>query len=150
MYALAQLERALRDFTLATQNVDSLHLRAGSQHVARAARQLARSALHALRRAASRSDAGGLPLDRIEHACGGRSVRISFGSANRFPPKRGGEPRRRRRAPDVILVVGTSAVVYPAAALATSYNQRAFVAEINPEADRDQRTRRLRAAQFCK
>jgi len=34
---------------------------------------------------------------------------------------------------DVILVVGTSAVVYPAAALATHYNDRAFVAEINPE-----------------
>ncbi|HEY1867113.1 MAG TPA: NAD-dependent protein deacylase, partial [Candidatus Cybelea sp.] len=34
----------------------------------------------------------------------------------------------------VILVVGTSAVVYPAAALATHYNDRAFVAEINPEA----------------
>ncbi len=34
----------------------------------------------------------------------------------------------------MILVVGTSAVVYPAAALATHYNGRAFVAEINPEA----------------
>jgi NAD-dependent SIR2 family protein deacetylase len=34
----------------------------------------------------------------------------------------------------VILVVGTSAVVYPAAALATSYNAKAYVAEINPEA----------------
>jgi NAD-dependent SIR2 family protein deacetylase len=32
------------------------------------------------------------------------------------------------------LVVGTSAVVYPAAALATNYNRTAFVAEINPEA----------------
>ncbi|HVN70279.1 MAG TPA: Sir2 family NAD-dependent protein deacetylase, partial [Candidatus Binatia bacterium] len=35
---------------------------------------------------------------------------------------------------DVILVVGTSAVVYPAAALAMRYNERAYVAEINPEA----------------
>ena len=31
--ALAQIERRARDFTLATQNVDSLHLRAGSRNV---------------------------------------------------------------------------------------------------------------------
>ena len=34
---------------------------------------------------------------------------------------------------DVILVIGTSAQVYPAAGLAT-LNARAFVAEINPDA----------------
>lgn len=34
---------------------------------------------------------------------------------------------------DVILVVGTSAVVYPAAALATRYNRAALAVEINPE-----------------
>jgi NAD-dependent deacetylase len=34
---------------------------------------------------------------------------------------------------DVILVVGTSAQVYPAAALALQ-NERAFLAEINPDA----------------
>lgn len=34
---------------------------------------------------------------------------------------------------DVILVIGTSALVYPAAALATHYNESAFVAEVNVE-----------------
>ena len=34
----------------------------------------------------------------------------------------------------MILVVGTSAIVYPAAALATAYGHAAYVAEINPEA----------------
>jgi len=34
---------------------------------------------------------------------------------------------------DVILVIGTSALVYPAAALATSFARNAFVAEINIE-----------------
>jgi len=33
---------------------------------------------------------------------------------------------------EVILVIGTSGIVYPAAALATSYNPSAFVVEINP------------------
>jgi NAD-dependent deacetylase len=47
-------------------------------------------------------------------------------------PQNAWEPARSAadRA-DVILVVGTSAVVYPAAALAMG--ERAFVAEINPE-----------------
>ena len=38
------------------------------------------------------------------------------------------------RGADVILVVGTSAVVYPAAALATQYARGAYVVEINTEA----------------
>jgi NAD-dependent deacetylase len=46
----------------------------------------------------------------------------------------GGYADRAAARADVIIVVGTSAVVYPAAALATHYNRRAFVAEINPEA----------------
>ncbi len=43
------------------------------------------------------------------------------------------EAERAAARADVILVIGTSAVVYPAAALATRYNSGAYVAEINPE-----------------
>jgi NAD-dependent deacetylase len=130
--ALARLERKLPDFTLATQNVDSLHFRAGSQRVvelhgdlreARCTRCDAREAL----------DGGGLPLDRIRHACGGmmRPNIVWFGEP--LPPQAWRRAREAASRAGVILVVGTSAVVYPAAALATSYNEGAFVAEINPE-----------------
>ena len=62
--------------------------------------------------------------------------------ANEQLAKDGGEPlpagvwlqaEQAASRADVILVVGTSAVVYPAAALATSYGRGAYVVEVNPE-----------------
>jgi NAD-dependent deacetylase len=130
--ALAQLERLSPGFTLATQNVDSLHLRAGSRSVVE---------LHGSLREArcTRCDARrpfgatGLPLEEIDHSCGGRwrPDIVWFGES--LPPAAWQQAREAAARADVILVVGTSAVVYPAAALATHYNRRAFVAEINPE-----------------
>ncbi|HEY6326236.1 MAG TPA: NAD-dependent deacylase [Candidatus Cybelea sp.] len=131
--ALAQLEDAVADFTLATQNVDSLHLRAGSRNVLE---------LHGSLREVrcARCDArrplpdGGLPLSEIQHDCGGlfRPDIVWFGEP--LPQAAWLAAAGAAARADVILVVGTSAVVYPAAALATHYNRRAFVAEINPEA----------------
>ncbi|MGA8575090.1 MAG: NAD-dependent protein deacylase [Candidatus Cybelea sp.] len=131
--ALVRLENAIADFTLATQNVDSLHLRAGSRNVLE---------LHGNLREArcNRCDARrpfettGMPLDAIDHACGGRfrPQIVWFGES--LPPAVWHEAEAAAARAEVILVVGTSAVVYPAAALATHYNRRAFVAEINPEA----------------
>jgi NAD-dependent deacetylase len=131
-YALARLEEMVRDFTLATQNVDSLHRRAGS----RAALELhgdlraARCTRCAARRAL---DPAGLPLTEIEHRCGGRFRPniVWFGESLPADVWRAAQAAAGRA--DVIVVVGTSAVIYPAAALATHYNARAFVAEINPE-----------------
>ncbi|HEY3676234.1 MAG TPA: NAD-dependent deacylase [Candidatus Tumulicola sp.] len=131
--ALAAMERRIGDFTLATQNVDSLHLRAGSSNVLE---------LHGKLREARCTgcnerrpiEPSGLPLNAIEHGCGGRwrPDIVWFGES--LPAADWREAERAAARADVILVVGTSAVVYPAAALATSYNARAFVAEINPEA----------------
>jgi NAD-dependent deacetylase len=130
--ALARLERAFPDFTLATQNVDSLHARAGSRNVVELHGSLreARCSRCGARRP---FDTAGLPLDEIRHACGGlmRPDIVWFGEA--LPPSAWDRAREAAARADVILVVGTSAVVYPAAALATHYNRRAFVAEINPE-----------------
>lgn len=130
--AIAQLERIVPDFTLATQNVDSLHLRAGSRNVLE---------LHGNLREARCTHCGarrpfevpGLPLDAIDHSCGGsfRPDIVWFGEA--LPAAVWHEAEAAAARADVILVVGTSAVVYPAAALATHYNKRAFVAEVNPE-----------------
>jgi NAD-dependent deacetylase len=131
-YALAALERSCNDLTLATQNVDSLHLRAGSQRLLELHGSLreARCTGCASRRP---FDASGLPLNEIEHACGGRwrPDIVWFGEALPAHAWRAAQAAAERA--DVILVVGTSAVVYPAAALATHFNDRALVAEINPE-----------------
>jgi NAD-dependent deacetylase len=131
-HALARLEQAIPDFTLATQNVDSLHLRAGSRNVLelhgnlREARCTGCDAGRAL-------DAGGLPLAAIDHVCGGRFRPNIVWFGEPLPGAVWREAEAAAARADVILVVGTSAVVYPAAALATHYNRHAYVAEINPE-----------------
>ena len=131
-HALVALEASSDDFTLATQNVDSLHLRAGSQRLLELHGSLreARCTGCASRRP---FDARGLPLDEIEHGCGGwwRPDIVWFGEA--LPAQAWTQAQAAAKRADVILVVGTSAVVYPAAALATHFNDRAFVAEVNPE-----------------
>jgi NAD-dependent deacetylase len=130
--ALVALERACSDFTLATQNVDSLHRRAGSQRVLELHGSLreARCTGCTLRRP---FDVAGLPLDEIDHDCGGRwrPDIVWFGEA--LPAGTWSQARSAAERADVILVIGTSAVVYPAAALATHFNDRALVVEINPE-----------------
>jgi NAD-dependent deacetylase len=130
--ALAAMEQRIGDFTLATQNVDSLHLRAGSSNVLELHGKLreARCTTCDERRPI---DASGLPLEEIEHACGGRwrPDIVWFGES--LPAALWREAERAAARADVILVVGTSAVVYPAAALATRYNANAYIAEINPE-----------------
>jgi NAD-dependent deacetylase len=128
--ALAGLERRYHDFSLATQNVDSLHRRAGSQTLyelhgnLRAARCTNCDARRPL-------DASGLPFDEIEHSCGGRLRPniVWFGEA--LPQKAWTLAADAAARAEVVLVIGTSAVVYPAASLARS--SRAYVAEINPE-----------------
>jgi NAD-dependent deacetylase len=131
--ALARLEERVADFTLATQNVDSLHQRAGSRNVLELHGSLreARCSRCGLRRPFA---ATGMPIDEIDHECGGhfRPDIVWFGES--LPPAVWREAEFAAQRADVILVVGTSAVVYPAAALATHYNGRAFVAEVNPEA----------------
>ncbi|HZZ00357.1 MAG TPA: NAD-dependent deacylase [Candidatus Baltobacteraceae bacterium] len=132
-YALAKLETMTRTFALATQNVDSLHLRAGSSNLIELHGNLREARCD---RCDERRplDASGIPLDEIEHACGGRMRPdiVWFGEA--LPRSAWERAQAAASAADVILVIGTSAVVYPAAALATHYNRSAFVAEINPEA----------------
>lgn len=129
--ALAALEQRVGDFTLATQNVDSLHLLAGSRNVLELHGNLreARCTLCDARRTME----DGVPLDEIVHACGGmfRPDIVWFGEPLPKDAWRRAEEAASRA--DVILVIGTSAVVYPAAALATHYNDGAYVAEINPE-----------------
>lgn len=127
--ALANLEDRFDDFTLATQNVDSLHLRAGSRNVLE---------LHGNLREARCTRCGqlrplehGLPLDAIEHACGGRfrPQIVWFGES--LPMREWTLAADAAARADVKLVIGTSAIVHPAASLALGNG--AWVVEINPE-----------------
>jgi NAD-dependent deacetylase len=130
--AIAQLGRAFDDFMLATQNVDSLHRRAGSRNVLELHGSL-REARCTICNARRPFGAAGLPLEEIDHSCGGRwrPDIVWFGES--LPRDVWQKAQETAARADVILVVGTSAVVYPAAALATHYNKGAFVVEVNPE-----------------
>ena len=129
--ALARIEQRAADFTLATQNVDSLHLRAGSRNVLE---------LHGKLREAkcTRCDArrpfdATFDPDAIDHECGGmwRPDIVWFGEALPSGVLEAAFAAARRA--DFMLVVGTSGIVQPAASLATKRNTRAYVVEINPE-----------------
>ncbi len=75
----------------------------------------------------------GLDLSPIQHECGGRlrPQVVWFGEA--LPSEVWQAAASAAARADVVLVVGTSAQVYPAAALAT-LNKDAFSIEINPDA----------------
>lgn len=129
--ALAQLESLVPELTIATQNVDSLHARAGSTNVLE---------LHGhLREARCTGCAATVPLDdgldeaRIDHECGGRFRPQVVWFGEMLPAGVWERAAQAAARADLILVVGTSAQVYPAAALALQ-NDAAFVAEINPDA----------------
>lgn len=129
--ALAALEERSLDFTLATQNVDSLHIRAGSKNVLELHGQLREARCTGCTERRGLDDP--LPLDEIEHHCGGRwrPDIVWFGeSLPQIIWKRAVEAAQRA---DVMLVIGTSAMVNPAAMLATHYAPSAYVVEINPE-----------------
>jgi len=130
--ALAALEERYADFTLATQNVDSLHRRAGSKNVLELHGHLREARCDAC--GARRPLEGDLRADEIEHACGGRFRPdiVWFGEA--LPPDVWARAAAAARRADVVLVVGTSGVVEPAASLATRAPRGdAFVIEVNPE-----------------
>jgi NAD-dependent deacetylase len=129
--ALAELEAKHGDFTLATQNVDSLHVRAGSKNVIE---------LHGHLREARCTGCGErralddpLPLDAIDHACGGRWRPDIVWFGEPLPPQAWQRAVEAARRCEVMLVVGTSALVQPAASIATRYAPGAFVVEINPD-----------------
>lgn len=130
-YALAELQHIVPELTIATQNVDSLHARAGSTNVLELHGHLREA--RCTRCSATLPLANGLDEDRIEHECGGRFRPQVVWFGEMLPRDVWERAAHAAEVADVVLVVGTSAQVYPAAALAIQ-NERAFVAEINPDA----------------
>ena len=146
--ALAQLERRAQTFTLATQNVDGLHLRAGSQNIAELHGSLFR--FRCAREGnviawEDPDDDNPEALERLERGeltappscpdCGAalRPDIVWFGEALPRPPFE--VAATAAQGCDVCLVVGTSALVQPAASLPlVALSQGAYLIEINPEA----------------
>jgi len=132
-HALARLESRVPDFTLVTQNVDSLHRRAGSRNVLELHGNLREARCN--RCADIRPLEGGIAFEDFEHECGGRFRPgvVWFGEA--LPTDVWEAAATAVTRAEVLLVVGTSGIVHPAASLATHYAApRALIVEINPEA----------------
>jgi NAD-dependent deacetylase len=133
-YALAQLETEVTEFTLVTQNVDGLHRRAGSRNILEVHGSLWRTRCTGCKE--EREDMR-IPLPDVPPHCHcGSMLRpaiVWFGESLPGDVWHNAEEAARRA--DVFLVVGTSAVVYPAASLAPlAKSSGARVIEINTDA----------------
>jgi NAD-dependent deacetylase len=132
--ALAALERAKSEFLLITQNVDALHERAGSRAVVHLHGSLWRVRCVACGREEANEQVPLVPLPP-RCACGGmqRPAVVWFGES--LPERELQAAVAAARHVEVFLVVGTSSLVYPAAALPrVALEAGARVIEVNPEA----------------
>jgi len=131
--AIAALEATGRPFLLATQNVDGLHERAGSRAMVRLHGSLWR--LRCTGDGAEHEDLSPslAPLPP-RCACGAllRPAVVWFDEPLPVPEFR--RAAQAAREAELVLVVGTSSLVYPAASLpSTALESGAYVVEINPE-----------------
>jgi NAD-dependent deacetylase len=133
-HALAALERRGPGLTLITQNVDRLHQRAGSRNVLELHGNLDDVRCTGCGRTSDRTGVVLPALPRCEH-CGAlvRPAVVWFGEP--LPPGVWAAAQDAVLRADVLLVVGTSAVVYPAAGLVPAARRAGLaVIEINVEA----------------
>ena len=130
--ALARLEERAPDFILITQNVDGLHQRAGSKRLLEIHGSIWKT--RCIRCGDERENRDlDLKLPTCE-GCGGllRPAVVWFGEA--LDEKVLREATRAASECDLMLAVGTSGVVQPAASLPfMAKRNRATVIEINPE-----------------
>jgi NAD-dependent deacetylase len=131
--AIARLQRGRPGVALVTQNVDGLHQRAGSPEVVELHGSL--WTLRCTREGADREDRT-VPLAQLPPRCAcGALLRpgvVWFGE--NLPSDSFERAQAQAAAASLVLVVGTSSLVYPAAALPRLARSRgAWVVEINPE-----------------
>lgn len=128
--AIARLEEATGGVTVVTQNVDGLHARAGSRNLielhgnlfrVRCTREgTTREAIEPFRDMPPRCSCGAMLRPDV----------VWFGEM--LPPGAMERSAERIREADLLLVIGTSGIVYPAAGLVSLH--RGLSIEINPQA----------------
>lgn len=133
-HALVEIERRMSQFTLATQNVDGLHHRAGSRNVIELHGNITRVKCFDDGQLVSSWDESGELPPRCPR-CGGwlRPDVVWFGES--LPEAALAAAERAAAACEVFLSIGTSSVVYPAAGLPlAALESGACLVEINPDA----------------
>jgi NAD-dependent deacetylase len=131
--ALVEMERRSAQFLLVTQNVDSLHERAGSRNILHLHGSLWRVRCTACGKEEANEQVPLSPLPPV-CACGGmqRPAVVWFGES--LPMDAFQTALTTAQRADLVLVVGTSSMVYPAAALPrVALDHGARVIEVNPE-----------------
>jgi NAD-dependent deacetylase len=131
--ALATLDDRSAEFLLATQNVDGLHSRAGSRRLVELHGNIWRVRCTGCGLVAEDRR---VPLPELPPRCGcGAPQRpdiVWFGEA--LPEESVQRAFAAAESAETVLVVGTSSIVYPAAALPQiAKGTGAFVIEVNPE-----------------
>jgi NAD-dependent deacetylase len=131
--ALVDLEAKVPHFTLVTQNVDGLHIKAGSRNILEIHGNLWKVRCTKCHRITLDMSPNMGPLPKCRD-CGGllRPHVVWFGESLDYPLLH--QAIQASRTCHVMLVIGTSAVVQPAASLASEAKEAgAAVAEINLE-----------------
>ncbi|MDH4207570.1 MAG: NAD-dependent deacylase [Anaerolineae bacterium] len=128
---LAEMENWCQDFTLITQNVDGLHQRAGSKRILELHGDIWRVRCTAENHGGDNRE---VPLSRIPPTCScGALLRpdvVWFGES--LDPEVMKAAYAAAERCDLMLVVGTSAVVQPAASLPViAHNAGAYLVEVN-------------------
>jgi NAD-dependent deacetylase len=130
-HALARLEARSPSFTLVTQNVDGLHRRAGSRNLLEI-----HGSIEQIRciDCFETIDAAGIVLPELPRcdACGGlmRPAVVWFGES--LPSDLWEIALEAVRESDLLLVVGTSALVHPAAGLIRKARSRVIEVNLEP------------------
>ncbi len=133
-YALARLEQRKPGFTLITQNVDGLHVQAGSRRVLAIHGDIWIDRCTRCEREARGTDHDLQTIPRCSF-CGAlaRPGVVWFGES--LPADLWMQAERAAMTCTLMLVIGTSSLVYPAASLASIARAAgATVVEINPQA----------------
>ncbi|HQU82290.1 MAG TPA: NAD-dependent deacylase [Pyrinomonadaceae bacterium] len=133
-FALADWEKKFEDFTLVTQNIDGLHARAGSSNVLELHGNINCSYCT---KCEKRFQMNAVEVPHKPENCDecGARVRpdvVLFGEM--LPYEIFNEAQFAAKMCDLFFIIGTSALVYPAAGLADYAKSRnAVLVEINPE-----------------
>jgi NAD-dependent deacetylase len=132
-YALVEMEKLFPSFTIVTQNIDNLHRRAGSTRVFELHGNIERNyCMRCGKQFTNEYVLQGSAVPRCD--CGGliRPDVVWFGEL--LPEDEWEGAERACRNADVLMSIGTSGVVYPAASLPLEAKRNgAFLVEINPE-----------------